>query len=101
MLGVWTYGGLDMSLRKSPAMTPARLEANRRNAQKSTGPRNAQGKAQSRRNGLRQGSRSAADRNLVPALMNAPLDSVNATANSVPTPEQAAHPVFADLVEEA
>jgi len=34
-----------MSLRKSPALTPPLLEANRRNAKKSTGLRTAQGKA--------------------------------------------------------
>jgi hypothetical protein len=48
-----------MSLRKSPTMTPARLEANRRNAQKSTGPRTARGKAQSRMSGLKHGGRSS------------------------------------------
>jgi len=42
-----------MSLRKSPTMTPARLDADRRNAQKLTGPRAARGKAQVRMNGLR------------------------------------------------
>ena len=36
-------------------MTPARLAANRRNARKSTGPRTARGKAQSRMNGLKSG----------------------------------------------
>ena len=33
-----------MSLRKSPTLTPALLEANRRNARKSTGPRTARGR---------------------------------------------------------
>ena len=47
-----------MSLRKSPTLTPARIEANRRNAQKSTGPRTARGKGQSRMNSLRTGERS-------------------------------------------
>jgi hypothetical protein len=52
----------------SPTMTPARLEANRRNgrnARKSTGPRTAQGKSQSRLNSLREGNRSALRRDAV------------------------------------
>jgi hypothetical protein len=36
-------------------MTPARIEANRRNAQKSTGPHTARGKAQAPPNGLGKG----------------------------------------------
>src|ERR1019366_510319 len=39
-----------------PTMTPARLEANRRNARKSTGRRTTQGKSQSRLNSLREGN---------------------------------------------
>lgn len=35
-----------MSLRKSPTLTPALLTARREYAQKSTGPRTVQGKAQ-------------------------------------------------------
>ena len=49
-----------MSLRKSPTLTPARIEANRRNAEQSTGPRTARGKAQSRMNSLRRGWSSPA-----------------------------------------
>jgi hypothetical protein len=48
-----------VSLRKSPTMTAARLEANGRNgrnARKSTGPRTTQGKSQSRLNSLREGN---------------------------------------------
>ncbi len=37
-----------MSLRKSPTRTLALREAHRRNARKSTGPRTARGKAQTR-----------------------------------------------------
>jgi len=44
-----------MSLRKSPRLTPALLAANRRNAQKSRGPRTAGGKARARLNRLRHG----------------------------------------------
>jgi hypothetical protein len=88
-----------MSLRKSPALTPALLEANRRNARKSTGPRTAQGKAQSRMNGLRKGGRSPVYRNLMLGLLNAPPGAVGETARAILTPEQAAHPLFADIVD--
>ena len=46
-----------MSLRKSPTRTAASLAANRANAQKSTGPRTAGGKARARLNRLRHGRR--------------------------------------------
>ena len=90
-----------MSLRKSPLMTPARLEANRRNARKSTGPRTARGKAQSRMNSLRKGWASPTYLNLLRALMDAPPCAVEETVGAILTPEQAAHPVFAKLVEMA
>ena len=44
-----------MSLVKSPRMTPAKLAANRANAQKSTGPRTAQGKRHVILNALKHG----------------------------------------------
>lgn len=88
-----------MSLRKSPTLTPARLEANRRNSKKSTGPRTAQGKGQSRMNSLRTGVRSRFMRNLYMKLYDAPPGGVGHVARSVLTPEQAAHPKFADLVD--
>jgi hypothetical protein len=47
--------GVFMSLRKSPTRTPAFLGANRRNAQKCTGPRTAEGKARSALNALKHG----------------------------------------------
>jgi hypothetical protein len=47
-----------MSLRQRPALTPALLAANRRNAQKSTGPRTEEGKQRVRMNGLLHGLRS-------------------------------------------
>ena len=87
-----------MPLRKSP-MTPARLEANRRNAQKSTGPRTALGRSQSRMNGLRSGARSRLYGDLLLALSNAPPGAVARTARAALTPAQAAHPLFAELVE--
>ena len=87
-----------MLLRKSP-MTPARLEANRRNAQKSTGPRTALGKSQSRLNGLRSGGRSRLYNDLVLALSDAPPGAVAETARVALTAAQTAHPLFAELVE--
>ena len=87
-----------MLLRKSP-MTPARLEANRHNAQKSTGPRTARGKSQSRLNGLRSGGRSRLYGDLLLALIDAPPGAVVQTAQAALTPAQAAHPLFAELVQ--
>jgi hypothetical protein len=87
-----------MALRKNP-MSPARLKANRRNAQKSTGPRTARGKSQSRLNGLRSGGRSRLYGDLLLALADAPPCAVAQTARTALTPAQAAHPLFAQLVE--
>jgi len=87
-----------MLLRKSP-MTPARLEANRRNAQKSTGPRTARGKSQSRMNGLRGGARSRLYHDLLLALLDAPPCAIVQTAQAALAPAQAAHPLFAELVQ--
>jgi hypothetical protein len=80
-------------------MTPARVEANRRNAQKSTGPRTPLGKSQSRLNGLRSGGRSRLYQDLLLALVDAPPGGVAQTARAVLTPAQARHPLFAELVE--
>ena len=88
-----------MSLRKSPTLTLARLEANRRSAKKSTGPRTARGKGQSRMNSLRTGGRSAVHKNFVLLLLNAPPCSVDRVARAFLTPEQAAHPMFRDAVD--
>jgi hypothetical protein len=85
-------------LRKSP-LTPARLEANRRNAQKSTGPRTALGKSQSRLNGLRNGGPSRLYHDLLLALADAPPGAVIQTARAALTPAQARYPLFAELVE--
>ncbi len=86
-----------MSLRKSPTLTPARIEANRRNAEQSTGPRTARGKAQSRMNSLRRGWSSPSFRNLWFALLEAPPCAAADTARAILTPEQAAHPKFTEL----
>jgi len=88
-----------MSLRKSPTLTSARLEANRRNAKKSTGPRTAQGKGQSRMNSLRTGGRSALHENFFLLLLDAPPCCVDRVAQALLTPEQAAHPLFAETVD--
>src|ERR1017187_1469670 len=88
-----------MSLRKSPTMIPARLEANRRNARKSTGPRTAQGKSHSRLNSIREGNRSAVRRDAVLAFLEAPPCSVEEVALAILTPAQTFHPLFADIVE--
>jgi hypothetical protein len=45
-----------MSLRKSPRITPALLAANRRNAQRSTGPRSPAAKQNSKLNALKHGA---------------------------------------------
>ncbi|MFZ0963974.1 MAG: hypothetical protein WAO35_24175 [Terriglobia bacterium] len=87
-----------MSLRKSPTLTPARLEANRRNSRKSTGPRTARGKGQSRMNSLQTGARSRFVQNLYMALYDAPPGGIGQVARALLTPEQAAHPRFAEMV---
>jgi hypothetical protein len=48
-----------MSLRKPTRLTPARLEAARRNAQRSTGPRTEAGKQRMRMNALKHGCDAA------------------------------------------
>ena len=88
-----------MSLRKSPTLTPALLEANRRNAQKSTGPRTGRGKARSRWNGLRKGRRSPFYRELLQALFYAPPCRVEQTARLILSPATASHPLIARTVE--
>jgi hypothetical protein len=88
-----------MSLRKSPTLTPARIEANRRNARKSTGPRTARGKGQSRMNSLRTGVRSRFMHDLYLTLLDAPACAVDRVARTILTPEQAMHPLFADALD--
>jgi hypothetical protein len=88
-----------MSLRKSPTLTPARLEANRRNARKSTGPRTARGKAWSRLNSLRSGARSSLYQGLWRALCDAPPCQMASTARATFTPQLASHPLFAEAVD--
>jgi len=88
-----------MSLRKSPTLTPARIEGNRSNSRKSTGPRTARGKGQSRMNSLRAGGRSRFMRDLYLTLLDVPPCSADRVARALLTPEQAAHPLFAGTVD--
>ena len=89
-----------MSLLKPRIMTPARLEANRRNALKSTGPRTACGKAQSRLNSLRHGFCSPTYRQLWLSLFEAPPGyPVANTVCAMLTPEESCHPVYANLID--
>ena len=48
-------GGMAMGERKPKTVSPAQIEANRRNAQKSTGPKTAQGRAKSKLNAFKHG----------------------------------------------
>jgi hypothetical protein len=91
--------GVPMPLRKSPTLTPALLAANRRNAQKSTGPRTAGGKARARRNSLRKGTRSPYYRDLLTAMLYAPPYRVKETAQLFLSPEAAYQPMIARTVE--
>lgn len=88
-----------MPLRKSPTITPALVEANRRNARKSTGPRSAVGKARSRLNGLRHGGRSKEYNRFGDALMAAPPYAILRFPEYFLTPAQLDHEVFVDLFE--
>ena len=92
-------GGDALSLRKSPTFTPALLAANRRNAQKSTGPSTRQGKAQSCLNRLKAGERSRVYRGLWLGLLHARPGAVARMADLLLTREQAAHPLFAEVVD--
>ena len=86
-------------LRKSPALTPALLAANRRNAQKSTGPRTARGKAWSCRNHLRTGADSPEYRNFLHALMNAPPGRMRPVAEALLRGLEVQHPLFVELAK--
>ena len=89
-----------MPLRKSPTRTPAFLAANRRNALKSTGPRTARGKAQSRLNRLSTGLSAPWLEDFYSLLLDAPLGCVDRIARSLLTPEMARHPVIARIVDQ-
>jgi hypothetical protein len=80
-------------------MTKARLEANRRNARKSTGPRTAAGKARSRMNGLRHGGRSPEYLGMFTALGDAAPGAILRVGEACLTPAQRMHPVYVGLLE--
>jgi len=90
-----------MSLRKSPTLTPALLEACRRNGQKSRGPRTAQGKANVRKNALREGGRSRLWREFAQAAVYAPPGGVERMVRGWLTQDLARHKLFAQLAEVA
>jgi hypothetical protein len=89
-----------MSLRKSPSMTPARMEANRRNAQKSTGPRTARGKAQVRFNALKTGAHSQLYWDFKLYLLFLPPCAVLGPRRFL-SAEMARHQLFADALDNA
>ena len=86
-----------MSLRKPPDITRAMVEANRRNARRSTGPKSAAGKARSRLNSLRHARRSKEYSSFVSALIMAEPYAILRSPKSFLTPAQADHQAFADL----
>ena len=88
-----------MPLRKSPTLTPALLNSNRRNAKKSTGPKTARGKAWSRLNHLREGWRSPEYTNFLMALLYAPPGQVGVTAQTLLASKPVPHPLFVEAAE--
>jgi len=99
MLGACSLREAPMSLRKSPTRTPALLAALRSNAQKSTGPRSAQGKAHSRLNALRHGGRSRYQMYIWDTLMAAPPCQVAAWARRIMTPAMLMNPVLHETAQ--
>ncbi len=87
-----------MSVPRSPRLTLALFAANRRNAQKSTGPKTARGKTRSRLNGLHTGSRSKELWRLNQALAWCAPADIRATAATILTPEQLEHPFSASHI---
>jgi hypothetical protein len=88
-----------MSLRKSPTLTPALRAANRRNAQKSTGPRTERGKNWSRVNPLRTGRRSNRYGRFVDAILATMPGEVRRTAQATLPPHLACHPLYVEFLE--
>lgn len=86
-----------MRLRESATVTPAKLEANRRNARKSTGPRTTAGKLRSRLNRLRHARRSAIYRDLLVQIMDAPPGELQEVAAGLFTPALLERPAIASL----
>ena len=90
-----------MALLKPRRLTPARLQANRRNAQFSTGPRTLRGKGQSRLNRLQHGEWSSLCGAFMEALLCAPPGCLDSTAQALLDPVTARHPLFAKMAEVA
>ncbi len=88
-----------MPLRKPPTLTAARLTANRRNAQKSTGPRTEPGKARSRLNGLRPDGACRSIGRFSGSWLMPPCSVNSVVASHMLTLEEASHPVFASIVD--
>jgi hypothetical protein len=88
-----------MSLRKSPTLTPALLAANRRNAQKSTGPRTRRGKAWSSLNRMKEGGRSRDYREFFRALLDAPVGGMEAVVENYLGSRLAVHPHYRDIAD--
>ena len=86
-----------MLLRKPPTITRALVEANRRNATRSTGPKSAAGKARARLNSLRHARRSKEYFSFVNALIMAPPYAVLRAPKSFLTPAQADHQAFVNF----
>jgi hypothetical protein len=90
-----------MSLRKSPTLTPALLEACRRNARKSRGPRTPRGKANVRMNALKGRGRSELYRKFFEAIYFAPPGGVTGMARRLLTPDLARLEKFRTFAEVA
>jgi hypothetical protein len=88
-----------MSIRLKRTMTAARLEANRRSALKSTGPRTEAGKRRSSLNALLRGGRSKTGKLFWEVLMTAPMGKVLQTADQMMTREQRLHPTIDSMLQ--
>lgn len=88
-----------MSLRKSATLTPALLAANRRNAQKSMGPRTPRGKAWSRLNRLKHGMRSREYLDFVNSLAYAEPCQVEAAAEAYFRTHDVIHPIYWEIAD--
>jgi len=93
------YRGAVISLGRPLTITRAALEGNRRNTQKSTGPRTARGKAWSRPNGLSTGEYSLVLPSLFSAQTFAQSGRVEGAVRAIMASELIAQPLFAAALE--